>query len=57
MKSSYNNNLAIILLQLQATDAMDNMEQLLTLSGGEGQIFTMDGPLCLKSVQTMFGWV
>ncbi|KAF4091587.1 hypothetical protein AMELA_G00038630 [Ameiurus melas] len=41
--------------ELQATDAMDNLEQLLTLSGGEGQIFTMDGPLCLKSVQAMFG--
>uniref|UniRef100_A0AAR2JML7 Integrator complex subunit 14 n=1 Tax=Pygocentrus nattereri TaxID=42514 RepID=A0AAR2JML7_PYGNA len=41
--------------QLQATDAMDNLEQLLTLSGGEGHIFTMDGPLCLKSVQAMFG--
>ncbi|KAG7333242.1 hypothetical protein KOW79_003377 [Hemibagrus wyckioides] len=41
--------------ELQATDAMDNLEQLLSLSGGEGQIFTMDGPLCLKSVQAMFG--
>uniref|UniRef100_A0AAR2KGH9 Integrator complex subunit 14 n=1 Tax=Pygocentrus nattereri TaxID=42514 RepID=A0AAR2KGH9_PYGNA len=41
--------------ELQATDAMDNLEQLLTLSGGEGHIFTMDGPLCLKSVQAMFG--
>lgn len=41
--------------ELQATDAMDNLEQLLTLSGGDGQIFTMDGPLCLKSVQAMFG--
>uniref|UniRef100_A0A4W4H9J2 Integrator complex subunit 14 n=1 Tax=Electrophorus electricus TaxID=8005 RepID=A0A4W4H9J2_ELEEL len=41
--------------QLQTTDAMDNLEQLLILSGGEGQIFTMEGPLCLKSVQAMFG--
>uniref|UniRef100_A0A8B9JZ10 Integrator complex subunit 14 n=1 Tax=Astyanax mexicanus TaxID=7994 RepID=A0A8B9JZ10_ASTMX len=41
--------------ELQATDAMDNLEQLLALSGGDGQIFTMDGPLCLKSVQAMFG--
>uniref|UniRef100_A0A669DTA5 Integrator complex subunit 14 n=1 Tax=Oreochromis niloticus TaxID=8128 RepID=A0A669DTA5_ORENI len=23
--------------------------------GGDGQIFTMEGPLCMKSVQTMFG--
>uniref|UniRef100_A0A4W4HDL3 Integrator complex subunit 14 n=1 Tax=Electrophorus electricus TaxID=8005 RepID=A0A4W4HDL3_ELEEL len=41
--------------ELQTTDAMDNLEQLLILSGGEGQIFTMEGPLCLKSVQAMFG--
>ncbi|KAK2848065.1 hypothetical protein Q7C36_009747 [Tachysurus vachellii] len=41
--------------ELQATDAMGNLEQLLSLSGGDGQIFTMDGPLCLKSVQAMFG--
>ncbi|KAF7699057.1 integrator complex subunit 14 [Silurus meridionalis] len=41
--------------ELQATDAMDNLEQLLALSGGEGQIFTMDAPLCLKSVQALFG--
>lgn len=44
------------MLQLQATDAMDNLEQLLALSGGDGQIFTMDGPLSLKSVQAMFGY-
>ncbi|KAM4618390.1 integrator complex subunit 14 [Polymixia lowei] len=41
--------------ELQMTDAMDNLEELLRLSGGEGQIFTMEGPLCLKSVQAMFG--
>uniref|UniRef100_A0A672J3K7 Integrator complex subunit 14 n=1 Tax=Salarias fasciatus TaxID=181472 RepID=A0A672J3K7_SALFA len=41
--------------QLQATDAMDNLEELLRLSGGDGQIFTVDGPLCMKSVQGMFG--
>ncbi|XP_030621757.1 integrator complex subunit 14 [Chanos chanos] len=41
--------------ELQATDAMENLEQLLSLNGGEGQIFTMEGPLCLKSVQSMFG--
>uniref|UniRef100_A0AAY4D908 Integrator complex subunit 14 n=1 Tax=Denticeps clupeoides TaxID=299321 RepID=A0AAY4D908_9TELE len=41
--------------QLQSTDAMDNLEQLIGLNGGEGQIFTMEGPLCLKSVQSMFG--
>lgn len=36
---------------------MDNLEQLLSLNGGDGQIFTMEGPLCLKSVQAMFGYV
>uniref|UniRef100_A0AAX7VJ47 Integrator complex subunit 14 n=1 Tax=Astatotilapia calliptera TaxID=8154 RepID=A0AAX7VJ47_ASTCA len=41
--------------ELQMTDAMDNLEELLCLSGGDGQIFTMEGPLCMKSVQTMFG--
>lgn len=41
--------------QLQTTDAMDNLEELLRLSGSDGQIFTMDGPLSLKSVQAMFG--
>lgn len=41
--------------ELQMTDAMDNLEELLRLSGGDGQIFTMEGPLCMKSVQTMFG--
>uniref|UniRef100_A0A671MEC2 Integrator complex subunit 14 n=1 Tax=Sinocyclocheilus anshuiensis TaxID=1608454 RepID=A0A671MEC2_9TELE len=40
--------------QLQATDSMDNLEQLIHLNGGEGQIYTMEGPLCLKSVQSMF---
>lgn len=38
------------------TDAMDNLEELLRLSGGDGQIFTMEGPLCMKSVQSMFGY-
>uniref|UniRef100_A0A1A8P4F2 Integrator complex subunit 14 n=1 Tax=Nothobranchius rachovii TaxID=451742 RepID=A0A1A8P4F2_9TELE len=41
--------------ELQATDAMENLEELLRLSGGDGQIFTVDGPLCMKSVQAMFG--
>uniref|UniRef100_A0A8C2B3U1 Integrator complex subunit 14 n=1 Tax=Cyprinus carpio TaxID=7962 RepID=A0A8C2B3U1_CYPCA len=41
--------------ELQATDSMDNLEQLINLNGGEGQIYTMEGPLCLKSVQSMFG--
>ncbi|CAB1331772.1 unnamed protein product, partial [Coregonus sp. 'balchen'] len=40
---------------LQMTDTMDNLEQLLQLNGGDGQIFTMEGQLCLKSVQSMFG--
>ncbi|XP_041705910.1 integrator complex subunit 14 [Coregonus clupeaformis] len=41
--------------ELQMTDTMDNLEQLLQLNGGDGQIFTMEGQLCLKSVQSMFG--
>ncbi|KAK9516634.1 hypothetical protein VZT92_024554 [Zoarces viviparus] len=41
--------------ELQMTDAMDNLEELLRLSGGDGQIFTTEGPLCMKSVQAMFG--
>uniref|UniRef100_A0A3B3XVH6 Integrator complex subunit 14 n=1 Tax=Poecilia mexicana TaxID=48701 RepID=A0A3B3XVH6_9TELE len=41
--------------ELQMTDAMENLEELLRLSGGDGQIFTVDGPLCMKSVQAMFG--
>lgn len=47
---------ACVLFQLQMSDAMDNLEELLRLSGGEGQIFTVDGPLCMKSVQAMFGY-
>lgn len=47
--------LYLLKCQLQMADAMDNLEELLRLSGGDGQIFTMDGPLCLKSVQAMFG--
>ncbi|KAK6309428.1 hypothetical protein J4Q44_G00208910 [Coregonus suidteri] len=41
--------------ELQMTDTMDNLDQLLQLNGGDGQIFTMEGQLCLKSVQSMFG--
>ncbi|XP_021165573.1 integrator complex subunit 14 isoform X1 [Fundulus heteroclitus] len=41
--------------ELQMTDAMENLEELLRLSGGDGQIFTVDGLLCMKSVQAMFG--
>ncbi|KAL0968884.1 hypothetical protein UPYG_G00273150 [Umbra pygmaea] len=41
--------------ELQVTDSMDNLEKLLQLNGGDGQIFTMEGQLCLKSVQSMFG--
>lgn len=43
-------------LQLQMSDAMENLEELVRISGGEGQIFTVDGPLCMKSVQAMFGY-
>lgn len=46
----------LVQLQLQMTDAMDNLEELLRLSGGDGQIFSMEGPLCMKSVQAMFGY-
>lgn len=35
---------------------MDNLEELLRLSGGDGQIFTVEGMLCMKSVQAMFGY-
>ncbi|KAG7999461.1 Integrator complex subunit 14, partial [Nibea albiflora] len=45
----------LFIMCLQVTDAMDNLEELLRLSGGDGQIFTVDGPLCMKSVQAMFG--
>lgn len=41
--------------ELQMSDAMDNLEELLRISGGEGQIFTVEGSLCMKSVQAMFG--
>uniref|UniRef100_A0A3B3Z9W1 Integrator complex subunit 14 n=1 Tax=Periophthalmus magnuspinnatus TaxID=409849 RepID=A0A3B3Z9W1_9GOBI len=41
--------------ELQMTDAMENLEELLCLSGGDGQIFTVDGQICMKSVQAMFG--
>lgn len=44
------------LLQLQMSDTMNNLEELLRLSGGDGQIFTVDGALCMKSVQAMFGY-
>lgn len=47
---------SLVHLQLQMTDAMDNLEELLHLSGGDGQIFTIEGPLCMKSVQAMFGY-
>ncbi|XP_072594941.1 integrator complex subunit 14 isoform X2 [Vulpes vulpes] len=41
--------------QLQSTDSLDCLERLIDLNNGEGQIFTIDGPLCLKNVQSMFG--
>lgn len=47
---------AFVLLQLQMSDTMNNLEELLRLSGGDGQIFTVDGALCMKSVQAMFGY-
>lgn len=45
-----------VLFQLQMSDTMNNLEELLRLSGGDGQIFTVDGALCMKSVQAMFGY-
>ncbi|XP_069851216.1 integrator complex subunit 14-like isoform X2 [Dipodomys merriami] len=41
--------------QLQSTDFLECLERLIDLNNGEGQIFTIDGPLCLKNVQSMFG--
>ncbi|XP_059809138.1 integrator complex subunit 14 isoform X3 [Hypanus sabinus] len=41
--------------ELQATDTLDVLERLIDLNNSEGQIFTIDGPLCLKNVQSMFG--
>ncbi|XP_042533363.1 integrator complex subunit 14-like [Dipodomys spectabilis] len=41
--------------QLQSTDFLECLECLIDLNNGEGQIFTIDGPLCLKNVQSMFG--
>ncbi|XP_070126546.1 integrator complex subunit 14 isoform X1 [Equus przewalskii] len=41
--------------ELQSTDSLDCLERLIDLNNGEGQIFTIDGPLCLKNVQSMFG--
>lgn len=41
--------------ELQNSDSLDCLERLIDLNNGEGQIFTIDGPLCLKNVQSMFG--
>ncbi|XP_039348453.1 integrator complex subunit 14 isoform X2 [Mauremys reevesii] len=41
--------------ELQSSDSLDCLERLVDLNNGEGQIFTIDGPLCLKNVQSMFG--
>ncbi|XP_077591459.1 integrator complex subunit 14-like isoform X2 [Stigmatopora nigra] len=41
--------------ELQTTGALDKWEELLTLSGGDGQVFTVEGPLCMQGVQAMFG--
>lgn len=49
--------LCFLLLKLQSSDSLDCLERLIDLNNGEGQIFTIDGPLCLKNVQSMFGWV
>ncbi|EMP36011.1 UPF0464 protein C15orf44 like protein [Chelonia mydas] len=46
---------AAIPCQLQSSDSLDCLERLVDLNNGEGQIFTIDGPLCLKNVQSMFG--
>ncbi|GAB1294348.1 Integrator complex subunit 14 [Apodemus speciosus] len=44
-----------VVLELQSTDSLECLERLIDLNNGEGQIFTIDGPLCLKNVQSMFG--
>ncbi|XP_077372905.1 integrator complex subunit 14 isoform X2 [Festucalex cinctus] len=41
--------------ELQITGALDKWEELLCLSGGDGQVFTVEGPLCMQGVQAMFG--
>ncbi|XP_061531911.1 integrator complex subunit 14 isoform X1 [Phycodurus eques] len=41
--------------ELQMTGALDKWEELLCLSGGDGQVFTVEGPLCMQGVQAMFG--
>ncbi|KAF7239521.1 Integrator complex subunit 14 [Varanus komodoensis] len=41
--------------ELQNSGSLDCLERLIDLNNGEGQIFTIDGPLCLKNVQSMFG--
>ncbi|KAE8618451.1 hypothetical protein XENTR_v10009387 [Xenopus tropicalis] len=41
--------------ELQGSDSLEYLERLIDLNNGEGQIFTIDGPLCLKNVQSMFG--
>ncbi|XP_029430961.1 integrator complex subunit 14 isoform X2 [Rhinatrema bivittatum] len=41
--------------ELQNSESLDCLERLIDLNNGEGQIFTIDGPLCLKNVQSMFG--
>ncbi|XP_029430962.1 integrator complex subunit 14 isoform X3 [Rhinatrema bivittatum] len=46
---------AAIPCQLQNSESLDCLERLIDLNNGEGQIFTIDGPLCLKNVQSMFG--
>lgn len=48
---------SLLFLQLQNTDVLDKLEQLINLNNGEGQIYTVDGSLCLKNVQSMFGLV
>lgn len=41
--------------ELQNSDSLDCLERLIELNNSEGQIFSIDGPLCLKNVQSMFG--
>ncbi|XP_066557346.1 integrator complex subunit 14 [Amia ocellicauda] len=41
--------------ELQSSDALNNLEQLVSINGGEGQVLAVEGPLCLKNVQAMFG--
>ncbi|XP_061773100.1 integrator complex subunit 14 [Nerophis ophidion] len=41
--------------ELNMTGALDKWEELLCLGGGDGEVFTVEGALCMQGVQAMFG--